>query len=576
MDTASLIKQNYELKQENQLLKKENLELKKENQDLKKQLKKTSELLSFANNKIKQLENKIENMEKKQDKLIEDAIRKATKSVVEQLEKEHKKEVDNLNNKISVLEKRLNTDSSNSGTPTSKNRIGVHVIQNNREKTDKEIGAQSGHKIHKLDYFKDEEIDETIEHTLDCCPECGGKLIETNIVKSDIIDIKVVVTRTRNNIHNYKCSHCKKNISANNDLPRGVSYGNNVNSTCLSMMNESNTPLNKIVSFMSGVTNNEINLCEGYLIKLQKKSADNLKNFTHNLREKIISLKNLFWDDTTVKFGLGKPSEGYDEKDLEYLKKENEDDKDKKYRSGIIRFYGDDEWAYLVGHRFKNKDGIDDDCILSSLTKECTVMHDHVLLNYNEKYSFKNAECNEHTRRYLKGVTDMFPNHTWAKQMRDFLTDLNIEKQNAIANKEIGFSEDRIKEIFNKYEQIINLGYKENNSVDLTYISNKNDELNLIERLDKFKENHLMFITDFSVAFTNNTSEKGLRQVKRKIAVSFMFKNANRMKDYATILSYFETCYRHGISRYDASKRLVCGKPYTVEELSSIHKIKEN
>ena len=58
----------------------------------------------------------------------------------------------------------------------------------------------------------------------------------------------------------------------------------------------------------------------------------------------------------------------------------------------------------------------------------------------------------------------------------------------------------------------------------LTYILDKNDELNLIERLDKYKENHLMFATDFSVEFTNNTSEKGLRRVKRKLAVSFMLK----------------------------------------------------
>ena len=209
------------------------------------------------------------------------------------------------------------------------------------------------------------------------------------------------------------------------------------------------------------------------------------------------------------------------------------------------------------------------------LKEDCVVMHDHVLLNYNEEYSFKNAECNEHTRRYLKGIMDMFPTHTWAKQKRDFLTELNIEKQNAINNKITKFTDEKINDIFNKYEQIIELGYKENNSVELTYILNKNDKLNLIERLDKYKENHLLFITDFSVPFTNNTSEKGLRQVKRKIAVSFMFKNANRMKDYATILSYFEACYRHGISRYDAAKRLSFGNPYTVEELSYIHKEKK-
>ena len=99
---------------------------------------------------------------------------------------------------------------------------------------------------------------------------------------------------------------------------------------------------------------------------------------------------------------------------------------------------------------------------------------------------------------------------------------------------------------------------------------NKNEELNLIERLDKFKDNHLLFVHNFDVAFTNNTSEKGLRQVKRKIAVSFMFKNANRMKDYAQILSYLETCHRNGISRYEASKRLVSNNPITIKELEEL------
>ena len=132
-------------------------------------------------------------------------------------------------------------------------------------------------------------------------------------------------------------------------------------------------------------------------------------------------------------------------------------------------------------------------------------------------------------------------------------------------------TEAKINKIEKEYDEIIKLGYEENDKVKLEFIINKNDELNLIERLEKFKENHLLFVKDFSVDFTNNTAEKGLRLVKRKVAVSFMFKNSNRMKEYATILSYLETCYRHGISRFDASKRLVSGTPYTVKELSDLN-----
>ena len=545
---------------------KQNFELRKENTALKKELKRTSNALSFANNKIKQLEEKIEKDKLEQEQLIERIVNKAVTDVTNKLNKAHKEEVDKLNAKISRLEKRLNTDSTNSGIPTSKDRIGKHKIQNNREKTDKSIGAQKGHQCHKLDYFKDDEINEIINHTLDKCPECGGELIETNIAKSDILDIEIKVIKTRNYIHNYKCQCCKKRVSANNNLPRGVTYGPNINSICLSMSNESNTALNKIVSFISGITNNEINLTEGYLVKIQKKAANKLSNFMHNLKEKVISLKRLFWDDTVVKYGIGKPTEGFNEKELEESVKDNE----KKVKSGVIRFYGNDDWALLIGHKNKNSDGIDEDGILDNLNEECVVMHDHLILNYNEKYLFQNAECNEHTLRYLKGNIDTFPKHEWALKMRSLLKETNQERNELIKQKIDNFSNEKTNEIFSKYDEIIKLGYEENKTVDLTYIKNKNDEHNLIERLDKYRDNHLLFIKDFSVDFTNNTSERGLRQAKRKLAVSFMFKNINRLKDYAILLSYLETCYRHNISRYEACNRLVKGNPFTIEELCDI------
>lgn len=262
---------------------------------------------------------------------------------------------------------------------------------------------------------------------------------------------------------------------------------------------------------------------------------------------------------------MEKPEEGYDEKDLKYLNNKVDDSKN-KIRNGIIRFYGNDNWTLLLGHRNKDEKSIETDGILETLPKTCVVMHDHLLLNYNDKYCFKNAECNEHTKRYLRKNIDMFPEHNWAKEMRELL----------INKKIFSFTEEELNEISDTYDTIIKNGYLENERVSLTYIKDKIDELNLIERLDTFKENHLLYAYDFFVAFTNNTSERGLRQVKRKLAVSFMFKNANRMKDYATILSYLETCYRNGITRYEASKRLVQNNPYTVYEIKEIINQKES
>ena len=40
-------------------------------------------------------------------------------------------------------------------------------------------------------------------------------------------------------------------------------------------------------------------------------------------------------------------------------------------------------------------EGLDEDNILKLLSPTTTVVHDHNNVNYNEDYSFQNAECNE-------------------------------------------------------------------------------------------------------------------------------------------------------------------------------------
>lgn len=545
---SSLYKQNYELRKENTILKSK---IKKLNMDF-----------SAANCKIKNLESKYNSYVEKEQQRIEKIITDAVNEVTTKLKKEYEEVIDGLNAKITKLEKRLNTNSSNSGIPTSKDRIETY-IPNCREKSKNKIGAPKGHKVHKLEYFKDEEITQIVEHKLDKCPNCGGKLKEMNIVKSDIIDVRISVIKTRNNIHNYRCEDCKKRISANNKLPRGVSYGDNINATALSLLNESNVAYNKITKHISGISNKEIMMTEGYLVKLQKKSSKKLDIFINDLKEKILKLKNVYWDDTVVKLQVNNQKEF-----------ENKDSKTSlnKVKNGIIRFYGDDKYALLIGHSKKDKCSIDEDGILANLPSDCTCMHDHVLLNYNEEYEYKNAECNAHVLRYLKGVKDNLHEHTWQDKMSDLLKNLNDEKKKLLSNKITFFSNDKIEEVYNQYDSIIKLGYEENEQTP-DYHFYKDEELKLIKRLSSFKDNHLLFIKDFTVGFTNNTSEKGLRQCKRKLTTSFMFKNLNTLRDYAKIISYLETCYRNGITRFDALKRLIDNNAYTIEEISNMSNV---
>ena len=129
--TSDLIKQNFELREENRKLKSE--------------LKRVSNALSHANNYVRQLENKIEKMQENEEKRIEALVNKAVRKTVEELNKEHAKEIDKLQSKINHLEARLNINSLNSNIPTSKQSIGKSIIQNNREKSNNPKGGQKGH-----------------------------------------------------------------------------------------------------------------------------------------------------------------------------------------------------------------------------------------------------------------------------------------------------------------------------------------------------------------------------------------------------------------------------------------------
>ena len=82
-------------------------------------------------------------------------------------------------------------------------------------------------------------------------------------------------------------------------------------------------------------------------------------------------------------------------------------------------------------------------------------MHDHLLLNYRDEYNFKNAECNEHTKRYLKKYMDIFPEHTWAKEMRELLINTNKRKKELINKKNFSFTDEELKEISNNYDALI-------------------------------------------------------------------------------------------------------------------------
>ena len=97
---------------------------------------------------------------------------------------------------IARLKALLNMDGTNHGIPTSQTPINKKkVIPNTREKSNKPKGGQKGHPKQKLEKFRDEEVTEEVEHSMDKCPCCNSDAIKKTgeIKEKDELDYKIKI-----------------------------------------------------------------------------------------------------------------------------------------------------------------------------------------------------------------------------------------------------------------------------------------------------------------------------------------------------------------------------------------------
>lgn len=132
--------------------------------------------------------------------------------------------------------------------------------------------------------------------------------------------------------------------------------------------------------------------------------------------------------------------------------------------------------------------------------------------------------------------------------MRSFLCSLNEHRKRLIKEgvKEIPL--DKIQRYEERYEEILKEGYEENKKIKKKFL--RQEEQRLLNRLSKYKENHIKFLKDFTVPFDNNLSERDLRNVKIKQKISGYFGNLEQATNFFNIKSIIMTLKKQGKDFY--------------------------
>lgn len=417
---------------------------------------------------------------------------------------------------IQLLMERMNISSSNSSLPPSKDPKRKKRVSPARKKSDKKPGGQEGHEGETLK--KVETPDEVIELTID-----RRTLPNRTDFKSlgfearQVIDVTLscVVTEYRAEVLGDSAGN-QYVATFPESVSKAVQYGSVVKSLAVYFSQGQLIPYNRVQQVFEDQFGMKIS--QGSIANFNKEAYEKLSGFELSLVKSLKKSEVLNADETGIKIG----------------------------ESGHwLHVLCTPKSTYFFPHEKRGKDAIDAMGILKNF--KGVLCHDHwkPYLTYDCEHSL----CNAHHIRELQWVTD-FKKQKWAKFMQDLLTTINKETH-ACGGK---LSEKRQEQYIEKYREVLKAAKREC-PLTVAAIGHKgkiaqSKERNLLDRLEAYENETLLFMKKSNVPFTNNAAERDIRMAKVQQKISGCFRSMNGAKYFCRIRSYLLTGSKRGHSPF--------------------------
>jgi regulator of replication initiation timing len=484
-----LIERNERLCEENKRFRTENSTLRAENKRLRERL----DLLETTT-------------EARISSAVEEAVAKATAPLLKAIEEKDKE--------ILRLKAQIGKDSSNSSKPPGSD--GFKKIPNSREKSVKKQGGQHGHKGHRLN------IPENLAELV-----CEGKA--QHIVLSDVGDEEQYVSDWTIDL---KMIPVFTEYRRKPGLPPKIEYGTNLKVLAVYLCVIGLVALKRLSEFFREITHGLITVSKATLAEFTRQAAERID--VECCIQDLLNGKVINVDETPIKTSE-RPTLGGK---LEISEKTT--------FSAYIRTYSNENTTVLTANPHKTQESVCADNILTQF--HGIVSQDHESKFYH--YGTSNATCGAHLTRELKGMSEL-QMLTWAEDVRQFFLEMNRHKNNDMLEGKTFCDPILLSRFQARYDELLKTGRDQ-----LACMKPKSfgyEELNrMVNRLEKYKENYLLFICNYDAPFTNNLAERDLRHCKTKQKVSGCFRSWQGVLDYCVIRSLLATAKKRGISLFDS------------------------
>lgn len=473
---------------------------------------------------IKTLNSEVTSLRKENTKLLEEVVtlNTATSSLTEKCDVLIK-ENSLLRNDNERMKRILNNDCSNSSIPPSQDPHGKPAnTYNSRKASGKKKGAQVGHKGHGLSKAAvQDKIEKGIfSHRI---KEIGNSMLGKLYITRYKLDLNVETVATEYRI--YADENGKFHIP--NELKGDVCYGENIKAIAAFLYSEGVVANDRICTFINSLSGDSLGISTGSVYNVCNAFSEKCEEVCQRIEANLLNADEICTDATTMKTD-GKTSyirNFSTEQNVLYCSS------DKKDLETLSRF-----------NILKNYSGI--------------LNHDHETALYH--FGTEHVECNVHLERYLLKNTEEAQNK-WSRDLTSFLKTLNRTRNEQKKIGKTGFSKEQLERYSNRYDQILIEGVKANKSTRNRLA--KREEKTLLNRLVKYKKNHLLFLYDFRVHYSNNMSEKDLRICKNRQKMAGGFRTVSGRQMYCRILSFIETIKRRRKNIFQSIKELISGQP---------------
>lgn len=450
--------------------------------------------------------------------------------------------IEQQQSELKELKDQIAKNSRNSSKPPSSDGLKDKKTKSLRTKTTRKTGGQPGHEGHKLELQSNP--DEIILHELDSCPNCNtdlGKQVVEEIARKQIWDIppiKLHVVEYQQEIKT--CSCCGITWQAGG-LPQHVKheveYGPGIKALGVYLQHYQHLPLKRGCELMQ----------ELFSIPISQAS---LTNFTQNAHRRLVDFESLVHSCI-----LASEAGHFDETGIRLFKKNYW-----LHTSSTLKHV-----LYMV-HPSRGGIALQEIGILPYFKG---IAHHDAYPPYLSLTQLNSSLCNAHVLRELVFALEQ-KHQSWAGKLISLLCRI----KERVDQSQYACLDVRLQGRYRKqYQKIINEGLQANpppsQKSGKRGRTAKTKMRNLLERLNKYQDEYLKFMSDPHAQFDNNLAERDLRMIKVKMKISGCFRSWQATQASARIRSYIMTAQKQSVNIMAALMDVFSPKPEIYLQLTT-------